>query len=522
MPLFVHHLTRRAFFRNTALVGAATALSARSWAQVAGANGDLRVAVIGLNGRGKSHLASLAKIKGVRLVAICDADTAVIERTKKELDPSVRTYVDLRELLAANDIDAVTIATPNHLHSLQAVWACQAGKDVYVEKPVSHNVWEGRQLVAAAAKYGRVVQAGTQIRSGDGLREAVAWTQAGNLGKIIASRGFCYKQRNSIGKTSGPQPVPASVNYDLWSGPAPLTPPHRNSREKGPIHYDWHWVYAYGNGDVGNQGIHQMDVARWFLGEPGLPRHTLSIGGRLGYEDDGDTPNTQVVIHDYATAPLIFEVRGLPAKAAAAVAAARGDQAAAEAANAAAGAGKAKGKGRRGGAETPMDTYRGVGVGNVVDCEGGYVTTGSYFSATAYDKAGKVVKEFKGEDRHMQNFIDVVRSRKLADLRGPILEGHVSSALCHLGNISHQLGKAAAPDALRDKIKGDAPLVEAYGRMVEHLGANGVDLKKTPATLGVTLTVDAKAERFTGPDAAAANALLTRAYRAPFIVPKLA
>jgi predicted dehydrogenase len=516
MPLFVNHLTRRAFLRNTALVGTATALSARSWAQVAGANGDLRVAVIGLNGRGKSHLASLAKINGVRLVAICDADTAVLERTKKDLDASVRTYVDLRELLAATDIDAVTIATPNHLHSLQAVWACQAGKDVYVEKPVSHNVWEGRQLVAAAAKYGRVVQAGTQIRSGDGLREAVAWTRAGNLGKIIASRGFCYKARPSIGKTSGAQPVPTTVNYDLWSGPAPKAELHRKR-----LHYDWHWDYLTGNGDVGNQGIHQMDVARWFLGEPGLPRHTLSIGGRLGYEDDGNTPNTQVVIHDYATAPLIFEVRGLPSKAAGAVAAAKGDEAAAEAANAGADGGKGKGKVRRSG-DNPMDTYRGVGVGNVVDCEGGYVATGSYFSATAYDKAGKVVKEFKGSDGHMQNFIDVVRSRKMADLRGPILEGHVSSALCHLGNISHQLGRGVLPGALREKIAANAPLVEAYGRMVEHLGANQVDLGKTPATLGVTLTVDAKAERFTGPDAAAANALLTRAYRAPFVVPQLA
>ncbi len=501
MPLFVNHLTRRAFLCNTALVGATTAFSARSWAQVAGANTDLRIAVVGLNGRGKSHLASIAAIKGVRLVAICDADTAVLERTKKNLGAAVKTYTDIRELLASPDVDAVTIATPNHLHSLQAVWACQAGKDVYVEKPVSHNVWEGRQLVAAAAKYGRVVQAGTQIRSGDGLREAVAWTQAGHLGKITAARGFCYKFRGSIGKTAGEQPLPATVNYDLWSGPAPMEPLRRKK-----LHYDWHWHYTTGNGDVGNQGIHQMDVARWFLGEPGLPRHTLSIGGRLGYDDDGDTPNTQVVIHDYATAPLIFEVRGLPAK----------------------GGAGASGGGEAGGVEASdaksgaMDKYRGVGVGNVIDCEGGYVVTSSYFSATAYDKAGKVVKEFKGRDGHMQNFIDVVRSRKVADLRGPVLEGHVSSALCHLGNISHQLGRAAAPDALREKIRANAPLAEAYGRMAEHLGANGVDLKKTPATLGVALTVDAKAERFTGADAAAANALLTRAYRAPFVVPQLA
>ncbi|MCX6951764.1 MAG: Gfo/Idh/MocA family oxidoreductase [Verrucomicrobia bacterium] len=499
MPLFVNHLTRRAFLRNTALVGAA-ALSARSWAQVAGANGDLRVAVIGLNGRGKNHLGSLAKVAGVRIVAICDADTAVLARTKAaNLVPAdVRTYTDVRELLAANDIDAVTIATPNHWHSLGAIWACQAGKDVYVEKPVSHNVWEGRQLVNAAHKYGRVVQAGTQIRSGDGLREAVAWVQAGNLGKITVSRGFCYKFRGTIGKTSGPQPLPATVNYDLWSGPAPMAELHRKR-----LHYDWHWDYLTGNGDVGNQGIHQMDVARWFLGEAGLPRHTLSIGGRLGYMDDGNTPNTQVVIHDYATAPLVFEVRGLPAKSGAG----GGDGGGSEVSDAKAGA---------------MDKYRGVGVGNVIDCEGGSVVVPSYTEANAYDKAGKLIKSFKGKDAHMQNFIDVVRSRKVADLRGPILEGHVSSALCHLGNISHQLGRAASPGELHEKTLGNAPLAEAYGRMAEHLAANKVDLGRTPATLGVTLTVDAKAERFTGPDAAAANALLTRNYRAPFVVPQVA
>jgi predicted dehydrogenase len=512
--------TRRTFIKNSALAGAAVAFggcatnstptTAASNARVIGANEDLRVAVLGLNGRGRNHLTSLAGVKGVRVAALCDPDSAVLDRVKnsspKGGGPSyadVKTYTDLRELFASPDIDAVTIATPNHWHSLAGIWAMQAGKDVYVEKPVSHNVWEGRQLVAAAKKYGRVVQCGTQIRSGEGLREAVAWVQAGNLGKITASRGFCFKRRDSIGKTAAPTPVPASVNYDVWTGPAPLVPPHRNSAKNGPIHYDWHWVYLYGNGDVGNQGIHQMDVARWFLGEPGLPRHTLSIGGRLGYSDDGDTPNTQVVIHDYATAPLIFEVRGLPAKSGAGTPAGAG---------ASAGTPEASG----------MDTYRGVAIGNIVDCEGGSVVTSAYFTATAYDKAGKVVKEFKGIDRHMQNFVDVVRSRKLADLYGPIEEGHVSSALCHLGNLSHQLGRASSPGELAEKTRGNAPLAEAYGRMVEHLGANNVDLGKTPATLGLALVVDPKAERFTGPDAKVANAMLTRDYRAGYVVPNLA
>ncbi|HEY0776697.1 MAG TPA: Gfo/Idh/MocA family oxidoreductase [Gemmatirosa sp.] len=499
-------LSRRSFLQTSALAAAGATLPARAWASVLGANGDVRVAVIGLNGRGQNHLASLAAIPGVRVAALCDVDTAVLDRTTAALagrgvTTRVKTYVDLRDLLADPDVDAVTIATPNHWHSLGAIWAMQAGKDVYVEKPVSHDVWEGRQLVAAAAKYGRVVQAGMQIRSGEGLREAVEWVRAGNLGRITAARGFCYKRRDSIGRCGGPQPVPSTIDYDLWSGPAPLVPPHRNTRN-GTVHYDWHWFWRYGNGDVGNQGIHQMDVARWFLGEPALPRHTLSVGGRLGYIDDGETPNTQVVVHDYATAPLIFEVRGLPARAGLTNAAA--DPRLVQAGG------------------TGMDAYRGVSIGNVIDCEGGSVVVPTYTTAQAVDRAGRVVREFAGTDRHMQNFIDVVRSRRTADLYGPVAEGHVSSALCHLGNVSHRLGRATPEGELRESIRGDAALAEAHGRMAEHLAANHVDLGATPLTLGVPLVVDVPAERFGGAYAAQANAMLTREYRAPFAVPALA
>ena len=289
--------TRRTFLKTAALAPAVGSLAARSWAQVSGANGDIRVAVIGLNGRGQNHLGSLRALSGVRIAAICDVDTAVLDKTADALakyNLSPQKFTDLRKLFASKDIDAVTIATPNHWHSLAAIWACEAGKDVYCEKPVSHNIWEGRQLVAAAKKYNRVVQAGTQIRSGAGLIEAREYVRSGQLGKITASRGFCYKRRDSIGKTSGAQPVPSTIDYDLWTGPAPLVEPHRNSKRNGSVHYEWHWIWLYGNGDVGNQGIHQMDVARWFLGEPGLPRHTFSVGGRFGYVDDGETPNTQV------------------------------------------------------------------------------------------------------------------------------------------------------------------------------------------------------------------------------------
>ncbi len=495
-------LDRRTFLKSSAMLAAGAALPARSWQNVMGSNDDLRVGVIGLNGRGRNHLSSLARIPGVRVVAICDPDSSLLEKIKPTLNGgSVATYTDMRDMFASSDVDAVTVATPNHWHSLAGIWAMQAGKDVYLEKPVSHNIWEGRQLVAAAAKYGRVIQAGTQIRSGEGLREAVAWVQAGNMGKITASRGFCYKRRDSIGLCGGPQPIPASINYDLWTGPAALIPPHRNTRN-GPIHYEWHWFNEYGNGDVGNQGIHQMDVARWFLGE-GLPSATLSIGGRLGYVDDAETPNTQVVIHTYAKAPLIFEVRGLPTKAGTTNANAGADPAA-----------------NQGGAATGMDKYRGVDIGNVIDCEGGSMIVPSYTTARAVDKDGKTIKDFRGQDKHMENFVDVVRSRKKQDLFGPIEEGHLSSALCHLGIISHRLGKGTGEAATREMIKSNAALTEANGRMMEHLKLNNVDLDKTPLTLGMPLMVDAKNERMTGPDAARANALLVREYRKGYVVQK--
>jgi predicted dehydrogenase len=493
-------VTRRSFIKTSAAAAAGLALSARSWSQVVGSNGDVRVAVIGLHGRGKDHLRSLSRVTGARVVALCDADSDVLARAAADLGGGVRTFGDIRELLASPDVDAVTVAMPNHWHVLASIWAMQAGKDVYVEKPVSHNVWEGIQLAAAAKKYGRVAQSGMQIRSGEGLQEAVAWIRAGNLGKIKASRGFCYKYRATIGRVAATPPPPATVNLDLWCGPTPLAAPHR-----AHFHYDWHWFWATGNGDVGNQGPHQMDVARWMLGEEGLPLHTMSVAGRLGYVDDGQTPNSMVVVHDYASAPLIFEVRGLPARAPSAGQAPGG--VGAEAAEARA---------------NLMDTYRGVRVGNVVDCEGGSLVADTYFEARAYDLDGKLLKEFKGSDRMMQNFIDVVRSRRMADLYGPVEEGRKSAALCHLANISHQVGASVAPGEMQERIRGNAPLAEAYGRMAEHLSRNNVDLGSTPLTLGAPLSVDPAAGRFTGENADLANAHLTGEYRAPFVVPEVA
>jgi predicted dehydrogenase len=475
--------TRRQFLKTSAL--AASVFTARSWASVPGANSDIRVAVVGTRGRGLPHIAGYKELKGVRVVALCDVDSDVLAKAAAKTESNVATYRDFRDMLQARDIDAVSLATPNHWHALQSIWALQAGKDVYVEKPISHNLWEGRQLVAAAKKSDRVVQAGTQCRSSSGLAEAVDWVRSGQLGKITAVHGLCYKLRGSIGRIASPQTPAATIDYNLWAGPAPLDPLRREK-----LHYDWHWQWATGNGDLGNQGIHQMDVARWFLGEASLAPSVLTVGGRLGYVDDGETPNTMATIHNYAAAPLIFEVRGLAAVP----------------------------NGRKG----QMDRYRGVSVGVVVHCENGYVAVPSYTEARAFDRQGKELKKWEGASSHFGNFIDVVRSRRLGDLRGPIGEGHVSSGLCHLGNISHRLGTDLAPAALREKIQGDRTLAEAAGRMLEHLAVHQVDFAATPLRLGAALAFDANTERFTGAHAAAANAHLTRDYRAPFVVPQIA
>ncbi len=482
-------INRRSFIRNSIFTAAALSIPARSWGQVRGANGDIRIAIVGFNGQGKSHIETFRKIAGVRVVALCDVDKEVLEREAskfRERGEPIDTYTDVRKLLDSGTIDAISTATPNHWHALISIWACQAGKDVYVEKPVSHNVWEGRQIVNAARKYKRIVQTGTQSRSSHGIKEAVAWVNQGNLGKIIVSRGLCYKPRASIGKVSAPQAPPSSVDYDLWCGPAPKTPLMRSK-----LHYDWHWVWPSGNGDLGNQGIHQMDIARWFLGEKELSPRVFSVGGRLGYIDDGTTPNTQVIVHHYAKAPLIFEVRGLPKdKASQAPTLWKGEN---------------------------MDKYKGGTIAVVVECEGGYILVPDYNKSIAYDKAGKEIKRFEGSSSHHANFIDAVRSRKISDLNADILEGHLSSALCHTGNISYRLGKQSNPDKIRKQIKSDKQAQETYERFREHLTANGVDLRSSKATIGPVLTMDPATERFKGNSAA--NALLTREYRSPFIVP---
>ena len=265
---------RRQFIRSGSALGVSLAMT-QPWDRILGANDDIRVGVVGFRSRGKSHITGFGNLPGVRLTALCDVDLEVLEQgVEKYSQPGqkLKAYSDYRRMLEDKDIDLISIATPNHTHALISVAAIQAGKDVYVEKPVSHNPWEGQQMVNAARKYGKMVQTGTQCRSNPGMQEAVAFIQKGGLGQVRVARGLCYKRRPSIGKVNGPQAVPKHVDFDLWTGPAPLKP---LMREK--LHYDWHWVRDTGNGDLGNQGIHQMDIARWILGENQLSPRVISF-----------------------------------------------------------------------------------------------------------------------------------------------------------------------------------------------------------------------------------------------------
>ncbi len=471
-------INRRSFIKTTA---AATAIGfpAISYARVLGSNDQLRLGVIGFRGRGKDHIKNMKQ----HVVALCDVDRNVlgdVASSLKKEGTEVKTFVDYRELMDDNTIDMVSIATPNHTHSIIGIAAVESGKDVYVEKPISHNVFEGRQLVNAARKNNRIVQCGTQSRSSKGLVDAVQFVRDGKIGKLQYAVGTCYKPRKSIGKLSKPLEIPSHIDYDLWCGPAEVRDLYRPN-----LHYDWHWDFNTGNGDMGNQGIHQMDIARWFLGYDSLSPRIISIGGRLGYDDAGDTPNTQTVLHGYAPAPIIFETRGLP---------------------------KAK-EYRANGWGGNMDNYRGSKIGVIVQGTDGYVVIPSYSSAVAFDNDGQEIQKFSGGGKHYENFLNACRSRDNRELNAEILEGHLSSALCHTGNISHRLGGIASAEEIREAIDGDDTFSESFERLLKHLKANEVE---SDVVLGATLEMNVKSESFVANDAA--NDMLSREYRGEFKV----
>jgi predicted dehydrogenase len=406
---------------------------------------------------------------------------------------AARTYTDIRELLDQQDVDAISGATPNHWHALSTVWACQAGTHVCVEKPVSHNIWEGRKMVEAAAKYNCLVQADLDLRSSAPMTQAIDFIHRGELGKILLLHSWVYKRRESIGKVDGAGAVPKEIDYDLWCGPAAKTPLPRRK-----LHYDWHWQWDYGCGEIGNNGPHHLDVCRWVLGEEGLPTSAISFGGRLGYDDDGQTPNTQIAWFDYPTAPILFEVRGLSRQT---------DDSRMDPFHALS----------RGGLKVHSDHDSGSPhVNTIVVGEGGYV---DLKELVARDRQGSRITGFTGAGRKStENFIRALRSGDASDLRTTILEGHLSTAICHMGNISYRVGQQASIEQIHDVIDVDEHAIDAFERMQQHLAANGIVVKKGTLTLGPRLQMDSATERFTGKFAEAANALVKRQYREPFVI----
>ena len=464
------NMTRRSFLKRTSLaIGAATALAPH--AKAIGANDDLRLATIGFHGQGSVHLGLLRELAGVRVAAVCDADSSVLDRGRKEaekLGQKIDAYQDMRELFDNKNIDAVTVATPDHWHVLATIWACQAGKDVYVEKPLSHNIWEGRQAVEAARKHDRIVQWGNQEH---GQRTGPMHLEREGLGKIRVVFASLNRMRESIGKVDGPQTPPSSLDYDLWCGPSPLAPLMRKN-----LHYDWHWVWPTGTGEIGNNGIYPLDAMRLQLGQSVLPKRVMSLGGRFLFDDDGETPNTQIALLQYDPGPLvIFEVRNLPSE--------KGPKTM-----------DSKAKYEKG--ESRMPRAQGP----------------------AGDTGG-----FSAHKGHLFNFVSAVRSRKTSDLRAPLIEGHLSSALVHMANISYRLGTPHSAEAAREAVQDQgSEAVEVFDGFREHLTVNGVDFAKTQVVVGPWLEMDTQTERFVGnsPLVAKANELARGTYRTPFVVPE--
>jgi predicted dehydrogenase len=416
--------------------------------RVFGANDRVRVAICGLHGRGRDHLHNYSQIKNAQIAALCDIDENVLRQRLAQMDkmglPKPVTYVDIRKLLEDKSIDAISIATPNHWHSLMAIWGCQAGKDVYVEKPCSHNLWEGQQLVKASQRYNRIVQHGTQIRSAQAAREAVQKMQNGLIGDMYMARGLCYKWRDTIGRKPVSD-VPAGVDYDLWTGPAP-----KHAFTQNRFHYNWHWFWYYGNGDIGNQGVHQVDMARWGMGV-GFPNKVSAIGGHFMFDDDQETPNDLNCAFEFdlpggKRKMITFEVRhwitnheagigtpdlGTPAPK------------------------KSTGGPKLGPLAGSHNT-----VGDIFYGSNGYLSTGdedacTYVVTLGRDQEVQPAVHGGTERAHFQNFIDCVASRNKADLHAPIEEAHISTSMVHLANASYRLGRTLHFNPETQEVIGD-------------------------------------------------------------------
>jgi predicted dehydrogenase len=433
--------TRRSFFFAATAAAAVTASRSRAVA----ANDKINVAVVGLGGRGRAHMNAYSKLPDANIIALCDVNQAALERGQAQVEKATgkkpKGYADMKEVFADKTVDAVSMPLPNHWHALATIWACQAGKDVYIEKPACHNVFEGEQMVAAARKYNRVVQVGSQSRSMEHKIRAVKLMQDGVIGKVYLAKGLCYKTRPSIGHKDD-SPTPPGLDWDKFLGPAPMRPFNELR-----FAYNWHWFWDTGNGDIGNQGIHQMDVARWGLGVE-LPVSVSSTGGKYVFQDDQETPNTQIATFDYGDKELMFEVRGLPTG--------------------------AEGNLPVRGNNSISNLFYGADGWMAMDDNGFQVYMG-YKNEKTMDEKNQDREAKKDETQvHMANFLAGVKSRDVKDLHADVRIGATSADLVHLANISYRL---------------------------KH-----------------ELKFDPKALKFV--DSAAANEMLTRKYRAPYVVPR--
>lgn len=476
-------LTRRQFLRRSAAASAALGLPMVASSRVLGANDEIRLAIIGCGVRGGAHIGGFGPQPGVRIAAICDPDRERVANSAKAIEARYKykpdEVVDVRKLMDRKDLDAVTVATMQYWHSLPTIWACQTGRHVYVEKPLAHYIWEGRQMVNAARKYDRLVQIGTQNRSIRGYAALAAWLKEGHLGKIQYVTCFANKPRRSIGKRTEPLPIPETLDYELWCGPARKEPIYRDR-----IQYDCSFTWNMGDGESCNQGVHEVDIARWVLGYTGLPRRTMSIGGRFVFNDAGDVPNTQIIFYDYPEAPILYEVHNLP-------------------------------KNKE--CMTPekwstQPDFKGIRTGVCIQCEGGYT-----LGPAAFDNSGKKIQSFGPSEDHFVNFIKALRSGKREDLHADILEGHISTSICHVGNISYRLGHAASVNDQRNQVGDIGCWREMFERYVKYLGDIGVD--PDSSTLGPWLDIDNEKECIK--DNPAANELVRGYYRHPFEVPEI-
>ncbi|MBM3335484.1 Gfo/Idh/MocA family oxidoreductase [Candidatus Sumerlaeota bacterium] len=428
-------VSRRGFLSTSA--GAVAAAQLATGGARAAASDAVRVVVIGVGGRGRDHIRVLRGLKGVEVVGLCDPDPDHLrgpaQSLEKESGRKIIAETNPRRIFERKDVDAVTIATPNHWHALATIWACQAGKDVYVEKPGSHNVFEGRKMVEAAEKYGRMVQHGVQLRSSPAIKEAVKHLRDGLIGKVYMARGLVFRWRPSIDKKPAEEAVPEGLNWDVWQGPAQARPFSRRF-----VHYNWHWTWEYGNGDVGNQGTHETDMCQWGL-DVKLPSQIVAMGGKFLFDDDKVTPEilTSAYYYPEENRMIEFEVR-----------------------------------------HWCTNLEDGAGVGNIFYGSEGYMVIKGYNSYETYlgekRKPGPANKDSGEMELHMANWIEAIRTRKKESLDGPVETAHYSSALAHLGNIAFRVGRQ--------------------------------------------LKFDPKTEKFVGDEEA--NALLTRNYRAPYIVPE--